>query len=153
MNRARQLFFVYGVFYWLVLLSILPAPPPTDAKIYTSRNECISHETIYEVKYLRETFEIENQITFTVMSPVRHCYFSAENFTITSAHMYHGKRVPLKISLSEIESKRIAIRLLNGTMLQPKVNYVITFKAVKWIRAVSEGLIFKVYRDLYTMKM
>lgn len=153
MNRVLQLSFVYCCFYWLLLLSCQLAPPQVNGQNYASRNECVSYETVYEVKYLRETFEIHNKISFTVMSPVRHCYFSADNFTILSVQMTTGRGVPVKISLTEIQSKTISIKLLDGTHMPPNVRYTITFRAVKWIRAVSEGLVFKVYRDLHTMKM
>lgn len=66
--------------------------------------------------------------------------------------MKQGK-IPVQISVHEIGSRNIAVQLLDGAFLQPKYTYSVYFKAFKDIEKVDEGLVFKVYRDLMTMKM
>lgn len=156
MNRVLKLSFVCCC-YWLLLLLLLPANPPrltlTSALIYTSRNECVSTATSYEVKYLADTFEIKEDIHFYTLSPVQNCYFYALNFTLTGVRMSYREGKALQISVQEFDKRVIAIQPLDGSYLQPKQSYKIEFWARKSIRAVDEGLVFKVYRDLYTMKM
>lgn len=153
MNWVSKLSFVCWLLWLLLLIAIIVIPcPRTQALIYTSRNECVSHETVYQVKYQQTTFAIEETIIFSVMSPVKNCYFYAENFSLQFVRMFRGKWSVL-ISVDEIGDRTIAIQLLDGSFLQPNENYTVVFWATKLIRAVDEGLVFKNYRDLYTMKM
>lgn len=153
MNRILKLSFALCCHLLLLLCNAPPATLFSSAsQIYTSRNECISQETLYEIKYRTDSFEIAETIVFTVLTPVKNCYFFAEDFILMEVTMTRDQ-LPVKISVDEIGGKAIAVQLLDGTMLQPNQKFSVTFKAYKLIHAVDEGLVFKVYRDLWTMKM
>lgn len=150
MKRLLKLSFACFCCYWLLLLP--SHPPPTSASlIYASRNECVSHDTHFEIKFGKKTFEIRESISFTVLSPVMNCYFFAEDFILYKVEMTRGE-VQVQISVHELGNSNIAVQLLDGAFLQPKYNYKVYFMASKQITAVEEGLVIKTYRNLTTMK-
>lgn len=141
------------VWCWLFLLYIfLPSREPNlaEAQIYTSRNECISESSVYDIQFTAVAFSIQQNIKFTTMSPVTSCYFYVEDFIFSSVILYEKGRRQL-IGIDEIDDKTLVLKLVKG-FFQPNTNYTVVFHMIKVIERAGEGLIFKVYRDLYSMK-
>lgn len=142
----------------LVFIALVLVNPPRrgynliSAQIYTSRNECVSYDTVYEIKYRADHFDIQQRINFYTISPVTNCYFYAENFLLRKVFLWQNES-SLRISIDEIGNNVIAVKLLYGDWLLPNFNYSIDFTVQKKIEATGEGLVFKVYRNLQTMKM
>lgn len=138
---------------WLALLYIslsVHEPNLISAQIYKSRNECLALTTLYEIKFLETVFEVYQSVEFETMSPVENCYFDLEEFVLRSVTVYeNGTR--LFCGIDEIDSKILALKLFHG-FFRPHTNYTAVFRMRKLIKQAAEGLIFKVYRDIYAMK-
>lgn len=152
MKLLLKLSCVFCCYWLLLLLPINPPSPGAFAQIYQSRNECVSNQTIYEIHYAAREFVVRQEIIFHVLSPVKNCYFYAENFTVFQIQFYDGFD-RAKASLEGIGRRSIAISMISGAFFHPDHNYTLKLSARKPILPVSEGLVFKVYRDMWTMKM
>lgn len=153
-NRNYYMRVSFCLSYCMLAYLFMHHPPwqPVDSQIYSSRNECVSYETQYEIKYEKTSIAIRQKIHFNTLSPVLNCFFYAEDFNLSSVKMWRNWD-QVKISLEEINTRALAIRMVDGSFLEPQYNYTVSFSATKAIKPTDQGLVFKIYRDMYTMKM
>ena len=138
-------------FRLLLLIWLLSKQPSTvDSAIYNSRNECLTVATVFKIEFQERIFVVDEEIEFIVSSPVRNCFFNAEKFYLQDVHLYEAGN-PVKKGLNDIGGRVWSLSMLGDHFFQPNKNYTVRFKATKVIEAVTEGIVFKIYRDMRTM--